>query len=184
MINPCTDEQPVVPLPEAGLLLRPWQPEDAGALLAAGEDLAIRQWNLLEVASAEAARGRIARMRERWRAGTGAVWAVDRGGRAVGLIGLNGLDLDPAVRGGELVYWLLPAARGAGLAVPVVLALSDWAFGELGLHRVRLCHAVANQASCRVAVGAGFEYEGTMRDALRHQDGWHDQHLHALVRGD
>ena len=26
--------------------------------------------------------------------------------------------------------------------------------------------------------------EGTMRGALLHADGWHDQHLHARVRGD
>ncbi|MFH8800261.1 GNAT family N-acetyltransferase [Streptomyces sp. NPDC017936] len=41
--------------------------------------------------------------------------------------------------------------------------LTRWAFDELGLHRLRLCHAVANEASCRVAGKAGYAYAGTMR---------------------
>ncbi|MET8297579.1 GNAT family protein [Streptomyces sp. NPDC005180] len=62
--------------------------------------------------------------------------------------------------------------------------ISRWAFEDLGLHRLRLCHAVANSASCRVAEKAGYSIEGTMRSALLHEDGWHDEHLHALVHGD
>lgn len=56
--------------------------------------------------------------------------------------------------------------------------------GGLGLQRLRLTHSVENPASCRVAERAGFALEGTMRSALLHEDGWHDEHLHARVRGD
>jgi RimJ/RimL family protein N-acetyltransferase len=35
-----------------------------------------------------------------------------------------------------------------------------------------------------VAEKAGFSFEGTQRSALLHEDGWHDEHLHSLVRGD
>ncbi|MEU7048252.1 GNAT family N-acetyltransferase [Streptomyces eurythermus] len=174
--------QPLLALPD-GLRLRPWRPEDAEALLAAGQDADIRRWNLFTVADAAQARARIARMHERWRAETGAVWALARpDGPAAGLAGLN--DVDLAGGGAELVYWLLPEARGAGLAVAAVRRLTRWALDDLGLHRLRLCHSTANPASCRVAERAGFRYEGTQRSALLHADGWHDQHLHARVAGD
>ena len=175
-------EQPVLALAVDGLELRPWRAADAGALLAAAGDPGIRQWNLLTVPDRDAAEHRIARMGERWRAETGAFWALAPvgGGEVVGLVGWN--DVDLAGGGAEIVYWLLPPARGRGLAVHAVERLTRWAFDDLGLHRLRLCHAVANEASCRVAGKAGYAYEGTMRGALLHADGWHDQHLHAVVR--
>ena len=51
----------------------------------------------------------------------------------------------------------------------------------LGLQRVSLMHSTQNPASCRVATAAGFVAEGTMNRYLRHADGWHDMHLHAVV---
>ena len=175
--------QPVLPLTTGGPELRPWSPDDAGALLAAGQDPAIRQWNLFTVGGLDEARQRIARMHERWRAETGAVWAVARpDGPALGLVGLN--DVDLAGGSAELVYWLLPEARGSGVAVDAVRRLGRWALDDLGLHRLRLCHSTANPASCRVAERAGYGLEGTQRSALLHADGWHDQHLHARVQGD
>jgi len=176
-------EQPVLAL-AGGLELRPWRPSDADVLVAASEDPAIRLWNLLHVDSSDDARRRIERMHERWRAEEGAIWAIARsgGGEALGLIGWGDVDL----KGGsaEIVYWVLPAARGGGVVVEATRRLTRWALDDLGLHRLRLCHSVANPASCRVAAKAGFALEGTMRGALLHADGWHDQHLHALIQGD
>ncbi|MCX4803993.1 GNAT family N-acetyltransferase [Streptomyces sp. NBC_01214] len=175
-------EQPVLAL-TGGWELRLWHQDDADALCAAGQDRTVRLWNRLLVNSPEEARQRIERMHRRWRAELGAIWAVARpDGPAVGLIGWNDVDL----QGGsaEIVYWLLPAARGGGVAVEATRRVSRWALDDLGLHRLRLCHSVANPASCRVADKAGYTFEGTMRGALLHADGWHDQHLHALVRGD
>ncbi|MFE0511418.1 GNAT family N-acetyltransferase [Streptomyces sp. NPDC058964] len=174
--------QPVLPLAN-GMELRPWRVDDADALVAAGQDPAIRRWNLFSVESRADARRRIERMRERWQAETGAVWAVARPeGAVAGLIGCN--DVDLAGGSAELVYWVLPEARGGGVVVEATRRLSRWALDELGLHRLRLCHSTANPASCRVAEKAGYSLEGTMRGALLHADGWHDQHLHALVQGD
>ncbi|MET9075149.1 GNAT family N-acetyltransferase [Streptomyces sp. NPDC004232] len=175
-------EQPVLALP-GGLQLRPWRPDDAGTLLTAALDPAIRRWNRLAVDSREDALARIERMHARWRAETFAVWAVAApGGPAVGLCAWGDIDLHEG--SAEIVYWLLPEARGGGVAVEATRRLSQWALDDLGLHRLRLCHSVANPASCRVAEKAGYSYEGTQRSALLHADGWHDQHLHARVAGD
>jgi RimJ/RimL family protein N-acetyltransferase len=175
-------EHPVLDL-LSGWELRPWRLSDADTLVTAGQDQAIRRWNRLLVNSPEDARTRIERMHQRWQAEVSAIWAIARpGGEAMGLIGWGDIDL----QGGsaEIVYWLLPAARGGGVAVEATERVSRWALNDLGLHRLRLCHSVANPASCRVAGKAGYTLEGTMRSALLHADGWHDQHLHALVQGD
>ncbi|MGV9690630.1 GNAT family N-acetyltransferase [Streptomyces sp. NPDC003444] len=175
-------EQPVLDLPN-GLELRPWRLSDADALMTAARDPDICRWNRLSVETPDEARRRIARMHERRRAELSTIWAVaPPGGEPVGLAGWG--DVDLAGGSAEIVYWLLPAARGAGVAVEAVKRLGAWALDDLGLHRLRLCHSVANPASCRVADKAGYSLEGTMRGALLHADGWHDEHLHALVRGD
>ncbi|OLZ70026.1 GNAT family N-acetyltransferase [Streptomyces sp. IMTB 2501] len=176
-------QQPVLAL-DGGLELRPWRVSDAGTLVAAGQEPTIRQWNRLVVTSLTEARKRIERMHERWQNEQSAIWAIAHpdGGQAVGLIGWG--DIDLAGGSAEILYWILPAGRGRGVVVEATKRLSRWAFDDLGLHRLRLCHAVANQASCRVATKAGFSVEGTMRSALLHEDGWHDEHLHALIQGD
>ncbi|MFI5770572.1 GNAT family N-acetyltransferase [Streptomyces sp. NPDC051658] len=176
------NRQPVLGLPN-GLELRPWCQDDADVLAAAGQDPAIRRWNLLVLETVQDARDRIERMHGRWQAETGVIWAIARpGGEATRLIGLNDVDLEGG--SAEIIYWLLPAARDGGVAVEAVGRVSQWALEDLGLHRLRLCHSVANPASCRVAHKAGYPFEGVMRGALLHADGWHDQHLHARIRGD
>ncbi|MFI9123662.1 GNAT family N-acetyltransferase [Streptomyces bikiniensis] len=177
-----TKDQPVLGL-MCGLELRPWRISDADVLVAASQDPGVRHWNRLLVDTPEDARRRIERIHERWRAEVSAVWAIARpGGEAVGLIGWGDIDLSGG--SAEVVYWVLPSARGGGVAVEATKRVSDWALNDLGLHRLRLCHSVANPASCRVAEKAGYFLEGTMRSALLHEDGWHDEHLHALVQGD
>lgn len=175
--------QPVLGIPH-GLELRPWRVSDVDVLVAASRDPAIQKWNRLVVESPEHARQRIQRMHQRWEGEQAAIWAIARadGGEALGLIGWGDIDLHDG--NAEIVYWVLPAARGGGVVVEATKRLSLWALEDLGLHRLRLCHSTANPASCRVAEKAGYSFEGTQRSALLHEDGWHDEHLHSLVEGD
>ncbi|MFJ3724242.1 GNAT family N-acetyltransferase [Streptomyces sp. NPDC090045] len=175
--------QPVLELP-GRWVLRPWETGDVPALVASGADPDIQHWNRTGHFTEAGAEERIARYRENWDTEQAAIWAVapPSGGSAVGLIGLADLDLTGG--SGEILYWLLPAGRGSGLMVPATEAVTRWAFDDLGLHRVRITHSVANPASCAVATKAGFPLEGTMRGALLHADGWHDEHLHARLRTD
>ena len=64
-----------------------------------------------------------------------------------------------------------PAARGRGLAAAALDAVCRWAFAELAVDRVELCHAVENAASGRVAEKGGFTYEGHRRRSFRYGDG-------------
>lgn len=174
--------QPVFVLP-SGMQLRSWYESDAQALADSCLDPDIQQWNRPGQLSVGGARQKIARWRHRWESEQAAIWAIaPEDGAAVGLIALADLDLQGG--SGEFVYWLLPAGRGGGIMVDATIQVSHWAFQDLGLHRLRITHSVANPASCRIATKAGFLLEGTMRSALLHADGWHDEHLHARIQDD
>jgi RimJ/RimL family protein N-acetyltransferase len=172
-------EQPVL---QAGdLLLRPWAEADAGVLLTAFADAAIQRWHARRVDSRQEAVEMIAGYNQGWRMETAAHWAITGPG-VLGRVALRVIDLEEG--SAEIAYWVTPAARGRGAAAAAVVVLSEWALGDLGLHRLDLHHSVQNSASCRVAEKAGYAYEGTRRSACLHADGWHDMHLHARVQGD
>ncbi|GID92046.1 GNAT family N-acetyltransferase [Amorphoplanes digitatis] len=174
--------QPVISAP-GGLLLRPWSARDAAVFLAAYSDPEIRHWHTRRPASEEQVREWFDHYREAWARETGAHWAVTRdGGEVLGRVALGGLNLDDGVAG--CAYWVLPAARGAGVASRALTAMSGWALGEAGFHRLQLDHSTRNDASCRVAAQCGFRLEGTKRSDAVHSDGRHDMHLHARIRTD
>jgi RimJ/RimL family protein N-acetyltransferase len=77
-----------------------------------------------------------------------------------GEVGLRGFDM--AVRRAEIGWWLAPAARGRGMAAVAVNLAATWAPGPpLGLRQVWARIGPDNDASARVAAGAGFRLLGT-----------------------
>ena len=66
----------------------------------------------------------------------------------------------------ELGCCLAPAARGRGIATEALVALTDWAFAELGLGRVQVFVAPENVAALSLAGAAGFRREGVLRGVL------------------
>jgi RimJ/RimL family protein N-acetyltransferase len=163
------------------LLLRSWTAADADALLAAYADPEIQHWHARTVESRPEAEELIAQYNQGWEKETAASWAITDPA-VLGRVAFRIIDLDEGTA--EIAYWVTAAARGRGAAVQAVNALTKWALGDLGLHRLDLLHAVANTASCRVADKAGYVYEATLRSAVLHADGWHDMHLHARIAGD
>lgn len=119
---------------------------------------------------------------ERWASETGAGWAATDRDRVVGQLSLRTPDLAEGLS--DVSYWVIPGARGKGVAPRALSVLASWAFWELGMHRLEVEHSTANDASCRAALKAGFLLEGTRRGAGLHQDGWHDMHLHARLASD
>ncbi|MBD0424842.1 GNAT family N-acetyltransferase [Streptomyces sp. TRM S81-3] len=109
----------------------------------------------------------------------------EESGTALGHIGVN--EINPPLRLARVGYWVLPEARGRGVATRALLLASHWAFTELGLYRLELGHAVGHDVSCRVAERCGYAYEGTLRGAMfeagRH-DVFRDAHLHARLAVD
>ena len=83
-----------------------------------------------------------------------------------------------------MAFWVLPDARGHGLAAIALEVVSNWALEAVGLHRLDLHHSVENTGSCRIAAKCGYDLEGTARSSVLHSDGWHDMHLHARIKPD
>jgi RimJ/RimL family protein N-acetyltransferase len=162
-----------------GLRLRPWRPGDVAAVVAGFTDPAVQRWHCRSMDAAEAAAW-ITGWSGRWRAESDAGWAVTASGAVAGQISLRHLDLHAGL--GSVSYWILPDARGRGLAPRALAALAGWSFAELGLDRLELSHSTANPASCRVAGKASFAAEGVLRAQGWHADGRHDMHLHARIR--
>jgi ribosomal-protein-alanine N-acetyltransferase len=165
-------------LTDDGLIVRPWESSDTPALVAAYCDPAIQQWHGRSMTLADAA-GWIEERHQRWGEERGADWAVVSDDAVVGRVSLRTVDLEQGV--GEVSYWVVPSQRGRGIAVRAVVTVTDWAFRDVGLHRIELVHAVANGASCRVADRAGYALEGTRRQHFLLADGRHDAHLHARL---
>jgi ribosomal-protein-alanine N-acetyltransferase len=172
-------EQPT--LSGSGLILRPFEVADANFLVSGYSQPSIQQWHVATLTDLEAVEWIGSRVGH-WRHETRADWAVTTGAEMVGRIGLKSIDLEEGVA--EVSYWILAEHRLNGYATTAVAVLSNWAFDDLGLHRVELTHSTQNIASCRVAERSGYQLEGIKRDGGLHADGWHDMHLHATIAAD
>ncbi len=164
-----------------GLTLRPWLAADAPELVNAYDDPDIRRWHCRSL-SLEEAESWVSHEAERWQQDMGASWEITHNGSLRGRVGIGGIHL--AERQAGVTYWVLPAARGQGIAPLALRAVVEWAFDIVGFHRLERDHSSLNGASCRVAAKAGFVFEGTKRAQALHLDGWHDMHAHALLAED
>ena len=178
-------ERPQPRIERYGLALRPWREADIPALIAAYADPDIREWHARTLADAHEARAWLCRHERSRERETAIDWAVvDPTDDAIvlGRAGLNSVELAEGV--GEVAYWVSPEHRRKQVATRALCALSDWAFDDLGLHRLGLLHSIRNAGSCRVAQRGFFVAEGTLREQALHGDGWHDMHVHARLATD
>jgi [ribosomal protein S5]-alanine N-acetyltransferase len=171
--------QPVLQADE--LVLRPWLAPDARAVADAYSDPSIQRWHVRSM-SIEEAHTWVTSWPRRWEEESGASWAVVDEWGLLGQVSIRRLDLRDGLA--EVSYWVVPAARGRRVAGRALSALTEWSFTELGVHRIELAHSTLNLASCRVAVHAGYAFEGVKRSEALHADGWHDMHLHARLADD
>ncbi|MFI5839966.1 GNAT family N-acetyltransferase [Catenuloplanes sp. NPDC051500] len=104
-----------------------------------------------------------------WQQG-GGVWAVadPATDRLLGTIGLHRVIRERAQA--EVGYWVVPWARGRGVATAATVALSRVAFAA-GFARLELITELENIASQRVALATGFQREGVRRGLSPDRDG-------------
>lgn len=158
---------PEGPLTDEVVTLRPWQIDDAPAMVAAIDgDPAVTEWldMIPQPYGLGDARDFLALARRDWVDGTGATFAVveTQDGRLVGSVGAR--LLDPAHAVAEVGYWMAREVRGRGLATRALQLVAGWLF-DAGIERLQLQADVQNEASQRVAEKAGFTREGVLRSS-------------------
>lgn len=185
--------RPPVPAPYGfGLRLSRWDPDsdaDVTAWLRGRDDPDFRRWNtpLKATTDLDGARESLRGLAVSAANGDCAPFRVTDAdtGETLGHVAVNAIDR--VMRVGRVGYWVLPRARGRGVAARALALASRWAFAELGLHRLELGHALGHDASCRIAEKCGYLYEGTLRGAMFEAgrlDAFRDVHLHARTATD
>ena len=126
---------------------------------------------------------RLRRQAQEWRDDEGySFLAFDRQSDTM----VGGLGLSNVRRGvaqmGTLGYWAgKPYARRGYISAATRLVL-DFAFGQLGLHRVEAACLPTNEASRGLLEKVGFTHEGYARGYLRIDGAWRDHVLYAVLR--
>lgn len=107
--------------------------------------------------------------------------AKARGGELVGLGVVP--HADPRALNVELGYVVAPTARGRGVGLSLLEALTAWAFAS-GYQRAALYIDVENTASLRLARAAGYVQEGVLRSFLADSGVRHDAAVWSRLPGD
>lgn len=152
------------PLTDGEVRLRPWRNDDVDCIRQASLDVRIPQGTTVPpVYSPAAGLAFVERQHGRLSSGQGISLAITRAATdaAIGLIILQIRQL-PGVAG--LGYWLVPDARGEGLATRAVNLITQWALSRYV--RVEAWVEPTNTASRRTLEKAGFQCEGLLRSYL------------------
>ena len=120
-----------------------------------------------------------------WRHDTGRGFLIFR--REDGVM-LGGITLTNIRRGvadaASMGYWIGAPHVRQGHMTEAVTCVLDFAFGELGLHRVEAACLPDNEASRALLLKTGFSEEGMARDYLKIDGRWRDHRTFAVLRDD
>jgi ribosomal-protein-alanine N-acetyltransferase len=81
----------------------------------------------------------------------------------------------------EIGYTVHPEHWGRGYGTQIARLAVDFAFGELGMHRVEATCDPRNTASVRILRRIGMTHEGTLRHTMELRDGWRDSHVFSVL---
>lgn len=119
---------------------------------------------------------------ERWERGTGWIFTILHDGVPVGTVGID--VFQPQLSSAQLGYWIRSDLAGQGLMKEAAKAVVDFAFEDLGLHRLELHASPHNVASVKVAESLGFRREGLARENARSATGYYDCAIFGLLESD
>jgi RimJ/RimL family protein N-acetyltransferase len=146
-------------LTDGGVTLRVIDHTDVDQITAACQDERLQRYipvpRPYERAAAE---DYVTRSRAFWPTGRKAVFAIVDAADTGRLLGV--IILTVAGRCGNAAYWVVPAARGAGVARRALELLTEWAFQELVLAVILLEIHETNTASMEVARACGYHRAG------------------------
>lgn len=144
--------------------LQPWEATLPGGVTG--------EWNV---------RGAVRSLLDQAAKGVSVPWVMEVDGQIIGQMTMSNIQWG-AVLQGTLGYWVAQAVAGRGFTPTAVALASDYAFMQLGLHRLEICIRPENYSSLRVVQKLGFRYEG-FRSRYIHIDGdWRDHYCFGLVQ--
>jgi [ribosomal protein S5]-alanine N-acetyltransferase len=109
------------------------------------------------------------------------VFGIRAEGKLVGLINLDGLDWPNGHT--EIGIALTDIGiRGQGLAADAMQVLIDYAFGDLGLHRIWARIIEDNLPSIRLFERLGFQPEGRMQEHVLRRGKYRDMLIYGLLQ--
>lgn len=149
------------------LLLRKMKKDDAPDMFAYASDPDVTRYLLWSPhASLAHTKKYLAYLEKQYRAGRFYDWAVveKSSGRMIGTCGFA--SVVPEDLRAEIGYVLNPRWWGRGLASEAVLAVMEFGFFELGLHRIEARFMEGNDRSFAVMKRCGMTFEGMLRDLL------------------
>jgi ribosomal-protein-alanine N-acetyltransferase len=155
----------------ARLLLRPWLPTDAPALLTLmREDHARFHRDFPKTLASvqdEASARRFIIQKQEWaqrQCFQFGLW-LPGADRCAGWLSLKSIEWD--VPKAEVAYLVASWAEGQGLMTEALAAVVEWAFVEQGMARLYCRLNPANGRSARLAERSGFQFEGLLRQNFR-----------------
>jgi RimJ/RimL family protein N-acetyltransferase len=162
-------------LETARLVLRPYRTSDAADLqrLAGDRRVAATTATIPHPYPDGAAEAFIGAQETRWRDGTHLTCAITERGVDT-LVGAVGLVFAAEHARAELGYWIAVPAWGRGYATEASVAICDYGFVTLGLHRIEARHLAGNPASGAVIRKLGMRQEGVLRGYKVKWDTLHD----------
>jgi ribosomal-protein-serine acetyltransferase len=97
------------------------------------------------------------------------------------LAGGMGLRVDPGDAAAEIGYWIGGEFEGRGIITRACRRFFDFAFDELGVHRMELCAAAGNTRSRAVADRLGMRQEGVLRHGVKTPQGFKDLVIYGIL---
>jgi [ribosomal protein S5]-alanine N-acetyltransferase len=159
----------ILPPPELtdGIVrLRPWNVRDLGCVEAASTVARISEATTVPVPYTHA-EGEAFIRRQLARTSDGQGWSLAITDGASGdALGCAALLLRPQPGVAGIGFWLVPAARGRGVATRAVGLLTGWGLATAGLDRIEAWVEPDNDPSVAVLRRCGFRHEGRLRSLL------------------
>lgn len=185
MTDGSSNARPVPELHGERVMLRVWRRDDAHAMFENFSDpVFMRYWSRAVYADVAEVRNYIDLQLTELKRFEFYPWVITRHGddKPIGTCTLFGIDRDN--RRCLLGYGLTRALQGRGLASEAVKLAINYAFDEIGLHRIETDIDTRNTPSCRLVERLGFQREGLLRERWHVNNEACDSVLHGLLKTD
>lgn len=172
-------------LETARTLLRPLRPEDSEAMYEIYSDPeTMEYWSSQPVKSIEGARKLVQADVDWVKQGSAVLWAIAEpsSNKALGKCVL--FQFSKENQRAELGYVLTRERWGIGLMTEVMTKVIDFAFDELGLHRLEADTDTLNAGSLALLGKLGFQQEGVFRQRWKVYGEWQDSAMLGLLKPD